>query len=410
MTLGRARRLLLGALVLGLGSSISLSQTALALLVLAWLWRLRDPAARGCPPLLWPVASFGGLTILSALASDAPGASLFAAKSTLLALGLFAVADALEGAEAADRLLVGLAAVGAVAAALGLLQVALCPGQLPDYGWPGLLYHRCHRARGFFSIYMTLAGVLSLLLLAGLPRTLGTRHPGRAGAWLLMLAGLVASYTRGAWIGFGAGVLALLPALRRGRLLLVGGLAALVLLAALAGPHALQRRLQAMVDPAEQSVRERLFMWHSGVAMWRERPWLGVGPGGVKRLYPAYVSPDAGKRRTSHVHSAPLQILVERGLLGLAAWLWIWVAFVRRVLAVLRGLDPADERGRALVLGSLAAVTGFLVSGLSEYNFGDSEVVLLAWVLMAVPFAVARGRPRTPPAPRRGAGDREGAS
>jgi hypothetical protein len=31
---------------------------------------------------------------------------------------------------------------------------------------------------------------------------------------------------------------------------------------------------------------------------------------------------------------------------------------------------------------------GFLVGGLSEYNFGDSEVVMVAWALMALPWAV----------------------
>jgi hypothetical protein len=49
---------------------------------------------------------------------------------------------------------------------------------------------------------------------------------------------------------------------------------------------------------------------------------------------------------------------------------------------------PADavvERG--LVIGSIAAITGFLIGGLSEYNFGDSEVVMVAWTIMALPWA-----------------------
>jgi hypothetical protein len=42
------------------------------------------------------------------------------------------------------------------------------------------------------------------------------------------------------------------------------------------------------------------------------------------------------------------------------------------------------------VIGSLAAITGFLVGGLSEYNFGDSEVVMVAWAIAALPWVVAR--------------------
>ena len=52
-----------------------------------------------------------------------------------------------------------------------------------------------------------------------------------------------------------------------------------------------------------------------------------------------------------------------------------------------------------LVVGSLAAIVGFLVAGLSEYNFGDSEVVLVAWALMALPWVADAKEAR--PAPLR---------
>ena len=131
-------------------------------------------------------------------------------------------------------------------------------------------------------------------------------------------------------------------------------------------------------------------MWQSGLAMWKEQPWLGVGPGGVKRQYWRYVVPEAVKTRTGHVHNTPLQILAERGVIGLGAWLWLWVAFYASAIAQWRGLPDGARREWALVTGSLAAVTGFLIAGLSEYNFGDSEVVLVAWALMALPVAVGR--------------------
>jgi undecaprenyl pyrophosphate phosphatase UppP len=81
---------------------------------------------------------------------------------------------------------------------------------------------------------------------------------------------------------------------------------------------------------------------------------------------------------------------VERGVLGLAAWLAIWLAFYRHAIGLLKRLELGRTRERALVAGSIAAVTGFLVAGLSEYNFGDSEVVMVAWTIMALPWVVAR--------------------
>ena len=395
-----------GAFVVGLGVSITLSQTALALLTLLWLWRLRDPQARAGArwPLWQPVLAFSAVSVVSALASGHPGIALGACKGLLLAAALYVTADALPGPADGHRFLSVLLVVVSIAAVVGLLQAVACPGNAPDYGSPAWLYHRCYRARGFFSIYMTLAGVLSLVLLASLPRLLPGAAISRWSSlpWMVSLAGLLATYTRGAWMGFAAGVLALLVFTRKGRWLLLGGLIVLAL-AALAGPQQLRARFLTMGDPNDPTVRERVYMWRSGLTLWRSHPVLGVGPGGVKREYEAYALPEAIKKRTSHVHNTPLQILVERGVLGLAAWLWIWVAFVTKGIGVLRRLAEDAARERALVVGSLAAIVAFLVAGLSEYNFGDSEVVTVAWALMALPWVadakVAREASPLPAAP-----------
>jgi O-antigen ligase len=383
------RRAVLGAFVVGLGTSISLSQSALALLTLLWLWRLRDPAARAAArwPLWQPVLAFSAVSLVSALASGHPVTALVASKGLLLVAALYVTANTLGGPADGHRFLFALLVVVTVAAIVGLAQTVACPGPAADYGPPAWLYHRCYRARGFFSIYMTLAGVLSLVLLATLPRLLpGAALPRwPALPWLVSLAGLLGTYTRGAWMGFAAGVLALLPMTRKGRWLLLGGLI-LLGVAALAGPSQLRQRFLTMGDLRDPTVTERVYMWRSGLTLWRSHPVLGVGPGGVKREYEAYALPEAIKKRTSHVHSTPLQILVERGVLGLTAWLWIWVAFIAKGIGLLRRLPADAARERALVVGSLAAIVGFLVAGLSEYNFGDSEVVLVAWALMALPW------------------------
>src|SRR5262249_10812701 len=54
------RRGLLAAYVVGLGCSITLSEGALLLLTLLWLWRLREPEVRRAQvwPLWIPVAAF----------------------------------------------------------------------------------------------------------------------------------------------------------------------------------------------------------------------------------------------------------------------------------------------------------------------------------------------------------------
>jgi O-antigen ligase len=389
-------RALLTAFVLGLGFSITLSETSLALLTLLWLVRFADRESdrNQTWPLAAPVLCWTGVSVLAALGSGDAARSLAASRELLLVLALYVTVDALPDVEAADRFLSGLAVVVAAAAAMGIVQVSLCPAAPPDQRLARWFFHRCDRARGAFSIYMTLAGVLNLALLATLPRLLLSRPDRRrsVAAWLLTLGGLAATLTRGAWVGFGCGVLAFLPTTRKGRLLLIGGLVVLAL-AALAGPAHLRQRVLSMGDPDDPTLKEREYMWRSGLTMWQQHPWLGFGPGGVKREYRHYALAEAGKKRTGHVHNTPLQLLVERGLIGLGAWIWIWAQFYVRVVRLLRRLPIGAEREWALVAGSLAAVTGFLINGLSEYNFGDSEVVLVAWVITALPFVVERHLP-----------------
>jgi O-antigen ligase len=98
---------------------------------------------------------------------------------------------------------------------------------------------------------------------------------------------------------------------------------------------------------------------------------------------------------TGHLHNSPIQIAAERGLLALGAWIWLWVAFFRYGWSVLGRLRPEASAPRALVCASLGCVAGFLVAGLFEHNFGDAEVAMVVYALMALPWIVDRERQAT---------------
>src|SRR5262249_5061572 len=144
---------------------------------------------------------------------------------------------------------------------------------------------------------------------------------------------------------------------------------------ALLVPSPLRAKMLSIVDPASPSATERLHFWTAGIRMIEDAPLLGLGPGAVRFEYPAYKHPLARRPGTSHLHNNFVQIAAERGLLGLMAWAAIWAAFLIKAWRIYAALPPARADDRALVAGSLAAVTGFLVAGLFEYNFGDSEVI-----------------------------------
>lgn len=126
-------------------------------------------------------------------------------------------------------------------------------------------------------------------------------------------------------------------------------------------------------------------MLQAGVAMVADYPLTGVGPDQVKAIYPAYRVPWAVNPSNPHLHNVPMQIAAERGLPALA----VWVGFV---IVLLAGLWRLFRRRRhlALTTAALGAVVAMLAAGMFEYNFGDSEFLMLLLVIVTLPFAADR--------------------
>src|SRR5205085_7452937 len=98
-----------------------------------------------------------------------------------------------------------------------------------------------------------------------------------------------------------------------------------------------------------------------------------------------YRDADAVEKINPHLHNVPVQIAAERGLAALAIWLWFVVALT---VAAARQFHAGDQR--FLAAAALAAITAMLAAGLFEYNFGDSEFLMMFLILVTLPFAAAR--------------------
>jgi len=79
-------------------------------------------------------------------------------------------------------------------------------------------------------------------------------------------------------------------------------------------------------------------------------------------------------------------VAIEAGLLGLGVFLWVIIIIFKALYRIYRTTN--DTFLKAVVLGTLAAMVSFIIGGLTEYNYGDSEVLMLLYFLLGLSFAI----------------------
>lgn len=353
--------------------SIAAAQILLALALICWLVLLLVRRERFEAPLFfWPLLAYAGVTLVSAALSSDPRTSLIDCKQLSLFL-LVPVAYRFVSRSRAPMLMTVILTCAAVSAAYGIFQYAI------------LRYdHLGMRPRGTLGHWMTYSGLLMMVIAIALARILFGRNERTWSALVLPALGaaVALTFTRSAEVGVCAAA-ALLFALKDFRLFAVVPVVAAIFFAI--APGQITQRFVSMFDKKDPTRIDRLAMLHEGERMVAAHPLAGVGPNMVERRYAEYRGDDAVNQINPHLHNNLLQIAAERGLPALAIWLWFIVTLVRN--AWRRFNDGTD---RFLSAAALAATTAMLTAGLFEYNFGDSEFLMLFLIVATLPFAIDR--------------------
>ena len=378
-----------------------IGQAVFMLTAAIWIGRglLRRDVHIPLPPLLLPLLGFMGVALLSLWQpADVRAGLLEWGKWGQILLMFLLVCDRLRGAQGRRRAILVIALLAGVAvfqALVGLWQFGLSD-DLPEHF---AINERFFRAYGTFEQPNPYAGFLGLAgaLLAGLfAVTVWEWIPNfkfqvlnfQFGLLLFTLvavaAGLLASWSRGGWMGFVAAIFVIVVLLpRRGGwglvlavVIVVGGLG----LYAAGWLHAsIASRLTGFleytrfedvrgvgINDANYAVIERMAHWQAALSMWRERFWLGVGFGCYEAAYPAHRLinwPFA----LGHAHNYYLNLLAETGILGLGAYLTLLGSIF---VSLWRASRWTTGWMRGLALGLAGAWTHFTV-----HNFVDNILV-----------------------------------
>jgi O-antigen ligase len=184
----------------------------------------------------------------------------------------------------------------------------------------------------------------------------------------LLTIGLLVSWSRGAWLGFGCAALVLLWVLpekrRHGSLLLLTclGSGLLLWILGLLPAFLVERVLSfsedfrgfgdmrgVVISDENFAVVERLAHWQAALNMAATRPWLGVGFGNYEIAYPDFALAN-WPLALGHAHNYYLNLLAETGIIGLSSYLIFWAVIFHQNW---QAIHQAHGLPRAVLAGLL---------------------------------------------------------
>ncbi|MGD1906978.1 MAG: O-antigen ligase family protein [Leptolyngbyaceae cyanobacterium] len=136
---------------------------------------------------------------------------------------------------------------------------------------------------------------------------------------------------------------------------------------------------------ADGPLLDRVFMAQAGINIFRDYPWLGVGPGNISRLFNLYrpIEVGNGLDHVQQLHNTPIHLLAELGIFGLGLYA-AWGILVGRLgWRLFRHLSPEREgRGsvpkgdRVLLMGICGSFFAYGVSSLTDYQLENIPITL----------------------------------
>jgi O-antigen ligase len=395
----------------------------------AWLLAQAEAGAQpGSGPVRAALAAVVLTSVLAAVVAALrrpPGAPYALAEIVrlLATIGVAAAAaQAVRDPGWRRRLFEGIHVAAGIVSLIGLLQhVQLLPFTIPIISVPGSTLGNRNMAGE--AVAMALPFGFAVVASQGRARA---RFALAIAVLLGELLFLAVTRARGAWIGGVLGVVAffvvrrpaLPPKMRPALLPGAAVVLAVVLAAALLPGRWLARDandtkryepgtrvvLEAL-DPASAVARTRLGLWRRTLAVYREHPLTGVGPGNFAVLFPRHAEPGAaadGVMSATMIprrpHNELLERLAETGPLGLAAFAALFAVAFAAALAIARAARGAAGGGESIAdvdaasagAGAVAACFG---AGLTAFPLAMPATALLFGVSLGVIDALAPGAP-----------------
>jgi O-antigen ligase len=149
-----------------------------------------------------------------------------------------------------------------------------------------------------------------------------------------------------------------------------------------ASPTANSPAVQVKIDGES---RDRIFMWQASANIFKAKPFFGVGPGNMARVYNLYrpIEVGTGASHVQQLHNTPLQVLGELGLVGFAGFVGAIACLGYLWLRLYKKLSQPNER--YLLYGIGGGLLAYGASSLTDYqleNISISSTIAILIVML----------------------------
>lgn len=347
-------------------------------------------------PRIWlPLSLFLLGTVISLIFSADPAKGIPQIRKFFVFSILLVVFSTFRQIQNCRRLVLVWGVIGALVASRGLVQFVVKVQEAAAQGIDFYTFYTPDRITGFMSHWMTFAGQEMVVLLLMMSFLFFAPATKRVGMWVwVVLTAIIAiaellNETRTVWLALGIAGLYLLWFWKRWTAVLVPAVA---LLAISIAPGSVHERFMSFFQPKKNvdSNEFRTVTFRTGIEMIKAHPLLGLGPEGTKYYFQEYVPKDIPRPLPSgwygHLHNIYLQYAAERGIPTMLMMMWLLFMALYDFGRSLRRLPPGRSNERFLLQGGIASVIGIMVSGLFEFNLGDSEVLTVFLVTVAMGY------------------------
>lgn len=152
--------------------------------------------------------------------------------------------------------------------------------------------------------------------------------------------------------------------------------------------HLKTSRIASIFDPYLPANANRVALWRAGIKMFLDYPVFGVGDIDLAELYKKYKRP-FDKEIQGHLHNNYFHFLAILGAFGFIVVMLLLVRIFLLFLKAIKRFKP-NTFEHTLALGFMGVYVAFLVAGLTEWNFGDHEIITFIWFSVGMTLSLRK--------------------